>query len=321
MLDKLSFQSHHVVCNDNAGKRIDQILTQLPEIPSRSAAKKLLKNGSVLLNGVIENSPSKKLKFEDTLQITLPPPESKELLPEEYPLEILFEDEHVLVLNKPARMVVHPAQGHTSGTLVNYLLHHCKTLSTLGGTERSGIVHRLDKDTSGVMIVAKNDYAHKLLAAQFKRHSIERKYKALVWGKPNHNQGWIDAPLGRHPKDRKRRAIVDSGKHAVTHWRILEEFSDCSLLECELETGRTHQIRVHLSSIGLHIIGDPTYGRSPQRVWRALATETQNQITALNRQALHAGHLGFVHPRTKEFLEFSSPLPEDFQNVLERFRH
>jgi 23S rRNA pseudouridine1911/1915/1917 synthase len=246
----------------------------------------------------------------------IPPPKSIDLKPEEGNLDILHEDKDLIVLFKPAGIVVHPSAGHETGTLVHFLLGHCKDLSGIGGATRPGIVHRLDKDTSGVMVSAKNDKTHQHLAKQFKDHSVRRSYQALVWGKLMQKKGTIDAPLGRHPINRKKITIISNGKRAITHWKLENQFCTISLLKCKLETGRTHQIRVHLSSRGFPIIGDPLYGKFPRSLLKALSNPLKDALKQFKRQALHAFELGFYHPGRGEILDFSHPPPEDFKNLL-----
>ena len=243
------------------------------------------------------------------IALTIPEPEEPEILPEDIPLDILYEDSDVILINKPKDMVVHPAAGHYTGTLVNALMYHCKgDLSGINGVLRPGIVHRIDKDTTGVLIVCKNDRAHNALAEQLKEHSITRKYRAIVCGNLKEDEGTVDAPLGRHPQDRKKMAIVRSGgKRAVTHYRVLERFGNYTYIECQLETGRTHQIRVHMASLGHPLLGDEIYGRAKSPF-------------KLEGQTLHAMVLGFIHPTTGEYMEFEAPLPEYFEKLLEKLR-
>jgi 23S rRNA pseudouridine1911/1915/1917 synthase len=316
----------HLIQEDEDGKRLDQLLSTLDEIVSRTQAQRLLKSGNVLVNGKPELSPSRKVRTGHEILVTIPPPESTEVIPEKGELDILFEDENLIVINKAAGVVVHPSAGHASGTLVNFLQHHCQDLSGIGGVLRPGIVHRLDKDTSGVLVAAKTDDAHQNLSEQFKQHSVKRQYQAMVWGVPEKEHGIVDAALGRHPVRRKDMAIVENdnpeedgkekGKHAVTHWRVLQRFEFSALLACRLETGRTHQIRVHLTSIGHPVIGDPQYGKSPLKRLPALSAELSLILTYFKRQALHAEILGFTHPVSGEWLEFSAPIPTDFQKLL-----
>ena len=299
-----------------AGMRVDQVLSAHSDFPSRAAAQRLIAQGLLRLNGSVLSNASRRLHEGDELQWTLPPPEPLELVPESGPLEILHEDAHLIVLNKPPGLVVHPAPGHASGTLVHRLLHHCPDLDGIGGVRRPGIVHRLDKDTSGVLVVAKTDQAHQHLARQFQEHSVKRQYRALVWGKPEADQGTVDAPLGRHPTRRKDMAVVENGRRAVTHWKVLQRFAGTALLACRLETGRTHQIRAHLASLGLSVVGDPQYGRSPLRRLSKLSSHARAALAGFQRQALHAERLGFVHPETDESLMFRTEPPEDFLALL-----
>ncbi len=306
--------------------RLDQLLTSFEKVVSRAQAKRLLKFGNVLLDGKQELTPTRKVRAGQEISITIPPPESTDVLPEKGLLEIFFEDEHLIVINKAAGIVVHPSAGHASGTLVNHLLHHCQDLSGIGGVLRPGIVHRIDKDTSGVLVIAKTDEAHLHLSGQFKKHSVKRQYQALVWGIPDKKHGVVNAALGRHPLRRKDISILENvdseenerkkGKLAVTHWRVLQSFEFAALLACRLETGRTHQIRVHLTSIGHQLIGDPKYGKSPLKRLSGISAELSQAITDFRRQALHAELLGFIHPSSGEWLEFNARLPNDFQNLL-----
>lgn len=296
------------VSPEEAGVRIDKYLAeQLPDI-TRSYLQKLLKDGSVQMNGKPVKA-STKTAAGAVIELTIPEPEEPEILPEDIPLDILYEDSDVILINKPKDMVVHPAAGHYTGTLVNALMYHCKgDLSGINGVLRPGIVHRIDKDTTGVLIVCKNDKAHNALAEQLKEHSITRKYRAIVCGNLKEDEGTVDAPLGRHPQDRKKMAIVRTcGKRAVTHYRVLERFGNYTYIECQLETGRTHQIRVHMASLGHPLLGDEVYGRvkSPFK---------------LEGQTLHAMVLGFIHPTTGEYMEFEAPLPEYFEKLLEKLR-
>ena len=296
------------VSPEDAGVRIDKYLAeQLPDI-TRSYLQKLLKDGSVQMNGKPVNA-STKTAVGAVIALTIPEPEEPEILPENIPLDILYEDSDVILINKPKNMVVHPAAGHYTGTLVNALMYHCRgDLSGINGVLRPGIVHRIDKDTTGVLIVCKNDRAHNALAEQLKEHSITRKYRAIVCGNLKEDEGTVDAPLGRHPQDRKKMAIVRSGgKRAVTHYRVLERFGNDTYIECQLETGRTHQIRVHMASLGHPLLGDEIYGRAKSPF-------------KLEGQTLHAMVLGFIHPTTGEYMEFEAPLPEYFEKLLEKLR-
>lgn len=288
-----------------AGERIDKALSQMEEAWSRSQISNWLDEERILVNGV--NVKAKyKVKLGDVIEVDVPEVEDLEIIPEDLNLEIVYEDADVLVVNKPRGMVVHPAPGHATGTLVNGLMHHCKDLSGINGVARPGIVHRIDKDTSGLLMVAKNDVAHEGLVNQLVNKTVTRKYTALVHGHIAHEKGTIEAPIGRDQKDRQKQAVVDNGKHAVTHFQVLERYGEFTLVECRLETGRTHQIRVHMNYIGFPLAGDPKYG--------------PKKTIDFGGQVLHAGVLGFEHPVTKEYLEFSSPLPEDFKQLLDELR-
>lgn len=284
--------------------RLDLYISKELNDISRSYVQKLIKDGNVRVNNEVINSKKYKINENDEIEIEIPKPEKLELEPENIPIKIVYEDDDVLVVNKPQGMVVHPAPGHYSGTLVNALLYHSKSLSSINGIIRPGIVHRIDKDTSGLLMIAKNNKAHNFLAAQLKEHSINRVYYALVNGNIKTNSGTIDAPVGRHPINRFKRAVVEkNGKRAVTHFRVLERYSSYTLVELKLETGRTHQIRVHMSYLGYPLVGDPLYGIKKKKF-------------NLNGQMLHAKKLGFIHPTTLEYMEFNSELPEYFQALL-----
>lgn len=288
-----------------AGERIDKALSQMEEAWSRSQISNWLDEERILVNGV--NVKAKyKVKLGDVIEVDVPEVEDLEIIPEDLNLEIIYEDADVLVVNKPRGMVVHPAPGHATGTLVNGLMHHCKDLSGINGVARPGIVHRIDKDTSGLLMVAKNDVAHEGLVNQLVNKTVTRKYTALVHGHIAHEKGTIEAPIGRDQKDRQKQAVVDNGKHAVTHFQVIERYGEFTLVECRLETGRTHQIRVHMNYIGFPLAGDPKYG--------------PKKTIDFGGQVLHAGVLGFEHPVTKEYLEFEAPLPEDFKQLLEELR-
>ncbi len=298
-------------------ERLDRFLAEaLPEL-TRSQLKRLIEEGRVLL----ADAPAKaaqKLRGGEQLSVSLPEPEPVAALPEKIPLVVLYEDAHLIVVDKPAGLVVHPAPGHQGGTLVNALLHHCHDLAGIGGSLRPGIVHRLDKETSGVLVATKDDATHNGLARQFKLHSISRRYLALVHGLPAADRGTIDQAIGRHPTERKKMSSRSrSGRRAVTHWQVRERFpaERLALLELRLETGRTHQIRVHLSELGLPVVGDPVYGRSGRS--RSLGdAQLQKLLAGLQRQFLHARLLGFVHPATGTYMEFESPLPEELSGIL-----
>jgi 23S rRNA pseudouridine1911/1915/1917 synthase len=295
----------HIIDEEQENVRIDKVISSLNEEWSRTQVQQWIKDGNVMVNGK-PVKPNYKCALNDRITIEIPEPEPLEVEPEEMDLDIYYEDKDVLVVNKPKGMVVHPAPGHTTGTLVNGLMAHCKDLSGINGVMRPGIVHRIDKDTSGLLMVAKNDLAHERLVEQLVEKTVTRKYYAIVHGVIPHEVGTIDAPIGRDPKDRQSMAVVDNGKPAVTHFRVLERLKDFTFIECELETGRTHQIRVHMKYIGYPLAGDPKYG--PKKTIDA------------NGQLLHAAVLGFNHPRTGEYMEFEAPLPKDFQDILELLR-
>jgi 23S rRNA pseudouridine1911/1915/1917 synthase len=296
----------------HAGWRLDRALAAAVPTLSRERLKALIRGGAVEAQGSAVRDPALKVKGGEAFRLAVPEATPADNEPQDIPLTILFEDEHVLVIDKPAGLVVHPAAGNPDGTLVNALLHHCAgRLSGIGGVARPGIVHRIDKDTSGLLVVAKTDVAHEGLAKQFAAHSIDRRYLAVVNGVPRAGGGTIDAPLARSATNRKKIAIVEGkrGKRAVTHWKRLQVLKDAALVECRLETGRTHQVRVHMASIGHPLLGDPVYGRSGKTHGKLL------KELRFDRQALHAAELGFTHPVTKNRLSFSSPMPPDMQEL------
>ena len=301
------------------GRRLDQFLSEASLNLSRSQAKLLIQKHHILLN----QKPAKAsvhVKAGDEISGSLPEPEPLSLEPEPLPLTILYEDPSFIVIDKPPGMVVHPAYGNPSGTLVNALLHHCKDLAGINGVLRPGIVHRLDKDTSGVMVVAKDDEAFHDLTQQFKNRTVKKVYSAIVYGRMSHDEGLIDSAVGRHPTERKRMSTrTKRGREAITRWKRLEEFDGFTLLEISPQTGRTHQIRVHLSSVGHPVLGDPLYGRKgrPEGIHDPVLKEC---VKRMSRQALHARRLEFTHPRTGERVRFVSPLPEDMEKVLECLR-
>lgn len=296
-----------MVESEQEGARIDQFLTQkIPDI-SRSRIQKLIEQGNVTVQDK-QIKPNYKVRQGDVVRVDLPEPVVLDVKPEDIDIEILYEDEDIAVVNKPQGMVVHPAAGNYSGTLVNALMARCSSLSTINGVIRPGIVHRIDKDTSGVLVIAKNDAAHHSLAEQIKVHSVKRIYLAIVEGVIKQDSGTVDAPLGRHPVERKKMAVVNkNGRRAVTHYRVIERFKRNTLIEARLETGRTHQIRVHMAYIGHPLVGDPVYGYKKQRF-------------NLKGQALHAKTLGIIHPSTGEYMEFTTPLPEYFLKLIDNLR-
>lgn len=291
-----------------SGDRIDRFLSVRLSDISRSYLQKLLKEGHISVNGKTVKA-SYKVSDGDEVLIRIPESEVPDILPEDIPLDILYEDDDILVVNKPKGMVVHPAPGHYSHTLVNAVMYHCgDRLSGINGVMRPGIVHRIDMDTTGALLICKNDRAHQIMAEALKEHAITRRYHAVVCGNIKEDEGTVDAPIGRHPTDRKKMSTkAPNGRRAVTHYRVLERFGNYTYIECELETGRTHQIRVHMASVGHPVLGDPVYGpsRCPFR---------------LQGQTLHAKILGIRHPSSGEYMEFDAPLPEYFSELLNRLR-
>ena len=296
----------HNILEENQGERIDKVVSQLNKDWSRSQVQQWIKEGHIKVNEEAVK-PNFKCPLNAVITVSIPEPEELDVEPEDLNLDIAYEDGDVIVVNKPKGMVVHPAPGHYSGTMVNGLMHHCNDLSGINGVLRPGIVHRIDKDTSGLLMVAKNDMAHEHLVNQLVDKSVTRKYTAIVHGLIPHEYGTIDAPIGRDPKDRQSMAVVDNGKQAVTHFKVLDRYKDFSLVECELETGRTHQIRVHMKYIGFPLAGDPKYG--------------PRKTLSIEGQALHAGVLGFVHPRTEEYMEFHAELPEEFTKLVKHLEN
>lgn len=293
---------------EDVGCRIDVFIAENMESLSRSGAQRLIEDGHIRLNGAAVKA-NYKLRERDIIDIEIPEAKAVEILPEKISLDILYEDKDVIVINKPQGMVVHPAPGHMTGTLVNALLYHCgDELSGINGEKRPGIVHRIDKDTSGVLMIAKNDVAHQALAEQLAEHSITRKYNAIVFNGFQEEEGTVDQPIGRNPLDRKKMSVTQKhSRSAVTHYRVLERMGNFTLIEAQLETGRTHQIRVHMTFIGHPLLGDMVYG-------------PKKQPFHLDGQALHARVLGFVHPTTKQYMEFEAPLPENFEKLLMRLK-
>jgi len=297
----------------HAGWRLDRALAASIPTLSRERLKSLIRSGAVDSGGTLLRDPALKVRGTENLQLAVPEPEPARNEPQDIPLRVVFEDEHLLVVDKPAGLVVHPAAGNRDGTLVNALLHHCGgSLSGIGGVARPGIVHRIDKDTSGLLVVAKTDVTHEGLARQFAAHSIDRRYLAIVSGVPKTADGTVDAPLARSAANRKKIAIVAGrrGKRAVTHWRRVSVLRDAALVECRLETGRTHQVRVHMASIGHPLVGDPVYGRAGKTHGKLL------KDLQFHRQALHAAELGFIHPVTERRLSFASAMPADMQQLF-----
>ncbi len=306
---------------ESAAERLDLFLrTHCPQ-HSRSSIQALIKAGAIRVNGK-KTRPAYLVQPGDEIAVELPAPEPSTVRPEPLPLSIAYEDDDLLVVNKAAGMTVHPAPGATEGTLVNALLHHGRNLSGINGALRPGIVHRLDKETSGLLLVAKRDDAHRRLAHSLQARQIERCYLVLVWGGMREAEGRIEAPIGRHPKNRKKMAVIADGRTAATNFKVAERFPFTNLVECRLETGRTHQIRVHLAHIGHPVFGDPVYGGRDQA--RGVRPEYRRQanwmLSLIKRQALHAQKLRFAHPTTGEMMEFTAPLPEDLQAVLEAAR-
>ena len=291
---------------EDAGKRLDAWLAERTEL-TRSAVQKLAEDGRVMAGGkpLTKNT---RLTGTEAVSLLLPEPEAVEIVPQDIPLDVVYEDDDVIVVNKPKGLVVHPAPGHPDGTLVNALLYHCgDSLSGINGELRPGIVHRIDRDTSGLIIAAKNDFAHVRLAAQLQDHTLARTYRCIVTGNLREDAGTVNAPIGRCPADRKKMAVVAGGRNAVTHWQVLERYPGAAYVECRLETGRTHQIRVHMACIGHPILGDTVYG-------------SKKPVPGLNGQCLHAVGLRFLHPRTGVPVELTCPLPEEFQRQLEKYR-
>ncbi|MCP4714961.1 MAG: RluA family pseudouridine synthase [Deltaproteobacteria bacterium] len=309
-----------IVSDDQCGRRLDVYLAELTMVTSRAQAQKAIGEKRVFVNREVQKA-AYRVSAGDVVGLEVVAPVPCKAQAETIPLEILFEDEWVVVVNKPAGMVVHPACGNRSGTLVNALLSHCEVLSGIGGVLRPGIVHRIDKGTSGVLVVAKNDTAHVHLSAQFQQHTIVRKYKALVFGAMEESSGTISGLIGRHMTDRKKMSTrTRRGKHAVTHWHVDESFAGATLLSVMLETGRTHQIRVHLSSIGRSIVGDPVYG-SPKQVTVIRSKRVQDTLKGVRRPMLHAGFLQFEHPATAKMLSFEVPMPDDFSQTVACLRN
>lgn len=299
-------EKYSLIIEDNNNYRLDKVVALNITDLSRTQIQEMINQGLILVNGKVEKA-SYKTKMNDQIEITKVPNVDLDIEPEDIPLNIVYEDKDVIVIDKPSGMIVHPSPGITSGTLVNALLYHCKDLSGINGVNRPGIVHRIDKETSGLLMIAKNDQAHRSLSQQLKDHEVTRRYVALVHGLIPHTNGKVDAPIGRNPKDRQSMAVTKvNSKRAVTNFTVLKRYRDMTLIECRLETGRTHQIRVHMSYIGYPVYGDPKYGR--------------RKDDCSHGQFLHAKKLGFIHPTTHEYLEFESELPDYFKDKLDELQ-
>lgn len=321
---------------EQAGERLDKALAMLASEISRARLQQVIKEGGVTLNGVVAGDGKRKVSEGDVIALVIPAARPPDPVGQDIPLQVVFEDEHLIVIDKPAGLVVHPAGGHEDGTLVNALIAHCgESLSGIGGVRRPGIVHRLDKDTSGVMVVAKNDIAHRHLADQFADHGrtgpLERAYRAVVWGRPRTLAGTIDAALGRSGADRTKRTVkredTDDAREAITHYTVLERYGEkpdatclASLVECRLETGRTHQIRVHMAHIGNPLVGDQEYGAAFKTKANLLPDEAKRAVNKFHRQALHAYLLAFEHPTTGKTMRFEAPIPADLQKVIDALK-
>jgi len=303
-----------IVAGQEKDMRLDLFLAGRASAMSRSQLAKAVSDGMVTVNRKKAKA-GQRLKIGDTVRLSIPEPSDSAVLPENIPLHIIYEDSHLLVVDKPAGMVVHPAPGHFSGTLVNAVLFHCRDLSGIGGVLRPGIVHRLDKDTSGLIVIAKADDAHRGLAAQFKEHRIKKTYQVLVHGDIKEEQGVVDLPVGRHPVDRKKMSVKSPrGRSALSRWRVCERYRAATLLNVDIETGRTHQIRVHLNALGYPVVGDTVYGRKGSgRTDRS--SDAAQRLKNMARQALHASRLSFTHPITGQWMEFASPLPADMADM------
>lgn len=296
-----------IVDEDSMGNRLDTYLTELLDDQSRSYIQSLIKDGYIKVNGQFKTSKNYNISLNDKIVISIPEPELLSIEAQDIPIKIVYEDDDIIVVDKPVGMVVHPAPGNYDGTLVNALLFHCKSLSSINGVIRPGIVHRIDKDTSGLLMIAKNNHSHNHLAAQLKDHSSTRSYIAIVHGRFRKDGGTVDAPIARNPKDRLKMAVVFGGRDSVTHYEVLKRYDNYTMVRCNLETGRTHQIRVHMAHIKHPLLGDVLYGPKI----RTLKIKVEGQM-------LHAETLGFIHPTTNEYMEFKSELPESFENVLKK---
>ncbi len=319
MLKDFSTDKQFAVDHGQSGQRLDVFLPQIDSSLSRSQVKRAIEEGDILVNNLVPK-PSRRLKEGDIVKLTQRPAAEAKALPQDIPLDIVYEDEAIIVINKEAGMVVHPAPGNYEKTLVNALLFHCRDLSGIGGILRPGIVHRLDKGTSGLIVAAKSDAAHRFLAAQFKNHEVDKLYIALVWGEMKGDQGDIELPVGRHPGDRKKMSTKSRrGRDAITRWKVRERYGVATLLDVEIKTGRTHQIRVHLSDMGYPVVGDAVYGNA-SKIRTLRDAVLKDRFKALNRQALHAARLSFVHPVRKEKIIFESAMPEDMAGLCDQLR-
>jgi 23S rRNA pseudouridine1911/1915/1917 synthase len=303
-----------------AGRRLDAVLAACFPTLSRTYIARLARRGHVTVNG-LKIRPGYTTKCGDSVRLEVPPPQTISIKPEPIPLSILYEDAHIMVLDKPSGMVVHPGPGHHSGTIVNGVIHHCPDLEGIGGEIRPGIVHRLDKDTSGALVVAKSDLAHEHLSLQFRERRVKKRYLALVYGRTEASEGVIDWPIGRHPADRKKMSTRSRRiRSTETHWKVKEQFPGVIYLDVGLKTGRTHQIRVHCAAMGWPVVGDALYGGKKR--WKEITSpQARHVLSKVGRQMLHAFKLAFVHPHTGEWLSFEAPLPRDMRSVLESLRH
>ena len=317
-LGNMSRTQEAIVSESQNGLRLDRALGELFSTQSRNSLANLVKDGQVFVDGTPASKPSQRVETGQRITVEVPDASPSSIASQDLPLTVLYEDDDIVVIDKPAGLVVHPAAGHADQTLVNALLFHVKNLSGIGGEIRPGIVHRLDKDTSGVMIIAKHDEAHRALTTDWNTDRVKKEYLALVYGTPSSDRGTIDAPIGRDPRDRKRMAVVPGGRRAITDYELAERLRYVSLVRCRLRTGRTHQIRVHMKHLGHPIVGDPAYS-GPQ--WRGIPDKrVQRALSSLGRQALHAERITFVHPRTHAEMTIAAPLPEDLRVLLEMLR-
>ena len=317
----LDDQQDFEITPNEKGLRLDVYLSQVKASVTRSQIKRMIEEEQVRINGK-KTKPGYRLRLGDIVTVETRAPIQYHAVPENIPLQILYEDQDLIVIDKPSGMVVHPAAGNYNRTLVNAVLYHCKDLAGIGGQLRPGIVHRLDKDTSGLIVLAKSEKILNDLQRQFKEHHVKKIYNALVLGNVQEDTGVIDLPVGRHPADRKKMSTISKrGKQALTRWRVLERFGFITFLELQIDTGRTHQIRVHLNAIGHPVLGDTVYGNAARKIQTITANAVRSRLKMMKRQALHAGALSFIHPATKKYVEFSSPIPEDIMQQIEFFRY